>query len=417
MTWQDAQREANRWPGRCWGKWPRGHHVWNRFQFHCPVLHNGRVCISKFGVQIRNATKEVVKSILLILVITNCQAFCHCEESPIWIPQHGALQCWVFWPQSWLCLCFAVKLQVEPTAGKVPKGTTEVSVVQRAYRALMRRSLVVSGWLWKEMISCAWCENLKLVPGNCILTVQGNLRMLWKQLRKSERREAVCAHHFTCTLLYMIVASCQCQAKEACERGLSRQEPCGAQATSMLSLWSLELAGKKKACSNSDTNWKLFSHVFISILYYVILYYIILYYVTLYSICHVTLSTWGQSNLVSCAPPSWLIGRCKKIHPFVAFPSVQAIPNSEPQSYDAWTCFKGQLSNLWIRYHSEVYWAVDLCRLCRLTRSWCQAALCCSPGQRKFQLSGRLFFDRCNWHEQMILSARMWESQQVYASL
>lgn len=83
---------------------------------------------------------------------------------------------------------------VEPTNGKVPKGTTEVSVVQRAYRALMRRSLVVSGWLWKEMISCAWCENLKLVPGNCILTVQGNLRMLWKQLRKSERREAVCAH-------------------------------------------------------------------------------------------------------------------------------------------------------------------------------------------------------------------------------
>lgn len=85
--------------------------------------------------------------------------------------------------------------------------------------------------------------------------------------------------HFTCTLLYMIVASCQCQAKEACERGLSRQEPCGAQATSMLSLWSLELAGKKKTCSNSDTNWKLFSHVFKSILYYVILYYIILCYI------------------------------------------------------------------------------------------------------------------------------------------
>lgn len=136
------------------------------------------------------------------------------------------------------------------------------------------------------------------------------------------------------------------------------------------------------------------------------LYYIILYYVTLYSICHVTLSTWGQSNLVSCAPPSWLIGRCKKIHPFVAFPSVLAIPNSEPQSYDAWTCFKGQLSNLWIRYHSEVYWAVDLCRLCRLTRSWCQAALCCSPGQRKFQLSGRLFLtvatDMNRWSSQPV---------------
>ena len=140
--------------------------------------------------------------------------------------------------------------------GKVPKGTTEVSVVQKAYRALMRlRSFVVSeeSDQWSAVLDVF--RSLEPEAGSRILHPDraGQSEDVVKAVEKVREARGclyfvLCVKriHFTWMLLYMIFASCQCQAKEACERGLSRQEPCAAQATSVLSLWSLELAGKKK---------------------------------------------------------------------------------------------------------------------------------------------------------------------------